>query len=403
MSAERGAVLVVNGGSSSIKFAIFGSDLTPVLHGKIGGIGVHPHISIRRADGASLADDDWGASAATSLGALIGLLGDWLSEHLRDTPLAAIGHRVAIGGLEHSGPVVLTPEVIDNLRSYIPLAPLHQPINLALIEAMGEAFAQVPQVACFDTAFHRTLPPEAEAYALPASLREAGASRYGFHGLSYEYIASQLARLGQGAATGRTVVAHLGSGASMCALQDGRSIATTMGFSPLSGLVMGTRSGDLDPGLMIWMIREQGLGVDQVERMLYSESGLKGLSGQTGDMGDLLQSDAPAASFAIDVFTYRVATALGSLCAALGGIDALIFTAGIGENSPAVRAAICDRAAWLGVRIDPQANEANAPCISSKDSAVSVWVLPTQEELMVARHTLRLVFGEGANSQRVAS
>ncbi|MBK5264239.1 MAG: acetate/propionate family kinase [Alphaproteobacteria bacterium] len=400
---EPGSILIVNGGSSSIKFAVFGADLLSLLHGKIAGIGTHPHFTAKRADGSLLADRDWGEGATITIDALVARLSRWLVDHLGDTDLSAIGHRVAIGGLEHSGPAILTPDIIAKLRALVPLAPLHQPINLDLIESLASVFPDVPQVACFDTAFHRTLPPEAETYALPALLRDAGACRYGFHGLSYEYISGQLPRLGKRVAEGRTVVAHLGSGASMCAMLAGRSIATTMGFSPLSGLVMGTRCGDLDPGLMIWLIRERGMSVDQVEHILYAESGLKGLSGLTGDMGELLASDDSLARFAVDVFAYRASTALGGLCAALGGLDALIFTAGIGENAPDIRAAICERSAWLGVRIDKRANQTNAQCISSDDSPVSVWVIPTQEELMVARHTANLAFEISSDSQVAAS
>ena len=270
----------------------------------------------------------------------------WLEGHLGDEKLSAIGHRVAIGGLEHSGPVLITPAILEKLRSLVPLAPLHLPRSLEPIESLKRLHPNLPQVACFDTAFHRTMPHVAELYGLPRSVSAAGGHRYGFHGLSYEYISGRLADFDPRAAAGRTVVAHLGSGASMCALRAGKSIATTMGFSPLSGLVMATRPGDLDPGLMIWLIRERGMTVEQVEQMLYEGSGLKGVSGLSGDMRDLLASSEPQAREAVELFVYRISIELGALCAALGGLDALVFTAGIGEHAAEI-SQICLRA--LGV------------------------------------------------------
>lgn len=390
MSIRKG-LLVVNAGSSSIKFAVFAENLAPVSSGKLANMRTDPHFSAQRADGGVIEDSHWPAASDGSIDQLIDRLVAWLRDHLRGGQIEAIGHRVAIGGLEHSGPVLVTPQIMEKLRAMIPLAPLHQPVNLALIDKLAQAFGDMPQLACFDTAFHRTMPPEAQTYALPAALRQAGACRYGFHGLSYEFIASQLPQLDPAAARGKTVVAHLGSGASMCALSGGCSIATSMGFSPLSGLVMATRCGDLDPGLMIWLLRERGMTVDQVEAMLYHDSGLKGISGQTGDMQQLLDAGDPAARLAVDIFTYRVSTQLGALCAALEGLDALVFTAGIGENAPAIRAAICARASWLGVRIDDAANGRNACLISTAGSAVPIYVVPTNEEKAIAGHMAAMI------------
>lgn len=314
----------------------------------------------------------------------------WLEGHLGDEKLSAIGHRVAIGGLEHSGPVLITPAILEKLRSLVPLAPLHLPRSLEPIESLKRLHPNLPQVACFDTAFHRTMPHVAELYGLPRSVSAAGGHRYGFHGLSYEYISGRLADFDPRAAAGRTVVAHLGSGASMCALRAGKSIATTMGFSPLSGLVMATRPGDLDPGLMIWLIRERGMTVEQVEQMLYEGSGLKGVSGLSGDMRDLLASSEPQAREAVELFVYRISIELGALCAALGGLDALVFTAGIGEHAAEICKSVCELSAWLGIRFDNSENRRGASRISTDDGTVSVWVIPTNEELMVAKHTASL-------------
>lgn len=393
MSPHKG-ILVINAGSSSIKFAVFGADLRRRLHGELEGIGTHPRLAATGVDGTSLVDRSLDAGAAAGIEDLIRQLMQWLEDHLGDEHLTAIGHRVGIGGLDHTGPVMVDSTVLARLKTLIPLAPLHQPRNLEAIEILRGSHGHIPQVACFDTAFHRTLPRVAQHYALPGHVTAAGAHRYGFHGISYEYIASTLAATDKQAANGRTVVAHLGSGASMCALQAGKSIATTMGFSPLSGLVMGTRPGDLDPGLMIWLIREQGMSVDEVEAMLYHDSGLKGVSGISNDMRDVLASNAPDAQLAVELFVYKISTELGALAAALSGLDALIFTAGIGENAPEIRRRVCQRSEWLGIRVDPAENLKNSLRISTDDSAVAVYVIPTNEEFMVARHTAHLVHPE---------
>ena len=388
--AERGTVLAINAGSSSIKFALFGTGLDRLLGGELSGIGSRPVPAARFADGRPEVAESWDGPGDEDAPALIRRLIDWIEAHAPAGRLAAIGHRVAIGGLDHSGPALLSPPLLETLRRLVPLAPLHQPRNLEPMEILIASHPHVPQVACFDTAFHRTLPREAELYGLPRALIEAGARRYGFHGLSYEYIAGRLAGIDRRAAEGRTIVCHLGSGASLCAMQAGRSVATTMGFSPLSGLVMATRPGDLDPGLMIWLLRERGMSVDEVEHMLYRDAGLKGVSGIGGEMRALLASDDPRAKEAVGLFVYSVVTEIGRLAAALGGLDAIVFTAGIGENAPQIRQAVCDRLHWLGLRLDPDRNRANARRISGTDSRVAVWVVPTDEELMVASHAVRL-------------
>jgi acetate kinase len=310
---------------------------------------------------------------------------------LHGETLVGVGHRVVHGGLEFMAPTRLDSTVLARLARYEPLAPLHQPHNLAAIRVLFERLPGVPQVACFDTAFHRTVPEVAQLFALPPRFAAAGVRRYGFHGLSYEYVASVLPSLDARAAGGRTVVFHLGNGASMCALSGGRSIATTMGFTAVDGLPMGTRSGSLDPGVLLFMIDELGLGAREIERLLYKESGLLGMSGVSSDMRELLASDEPAARLALDVFMYRARRELGSLVAALGGIDAIVFTAGIGENQPEVRHRICADAQWLGVELDAAANERHGPRISTPDSRVAAWVVPTDEETMIARHVVRLL------------
>jgi acetate kinase len=295
------------------------------------------------------------------------------------------------GGLEFMAPTPVDAGILERLDRYVPLAPLHQPHNLAAIRLMLERMPGVPEIACFDTAFHRTIPEVAQLFALPPRFAEAGIRRYGFHGLSYEYVASVLPTLDERAATGRTVVFHLGNGSSMCALAGGRSVATTMGFTAVDGLPMGTRTGALDPGVLLFMFDELGMSVREVERLLYQESGLLGMSGISSDMRDLLMSDAPAARLALDVFVYRARRELGSLAAALGGLDAVVFTAGIGENQPEVRQRVCADAAWLGLELDVEANERHGPRISRAGSRVSAWVVPTDEETMIARHVARLL------------
>jgi acetate kinase len=396
----KGGILVLNAGSSSLKFALYQAGPAESLRlssrGEIERIGAEPHFVVTDASGKVLAEQNWEAEKSVGVHDLLQVLMGWIESHFGAGHLVAAGHRVALGGLEHSGPMLLTDAVIDRLRRLVPLAPLHQPHNLDPIEALWKFHPAMPQVACFDTAFHRTMPPVAELYGLPRSLTEAGARRYGFHGLSYEYIAGELPMIDAEAAVGRTVVAHLGSGASMCALAGGRSVATTMGFSPLSGLVMGTRPGELDPGVLFWLMREKNLSWDEIESKLYCDSGLLGVSGISGDMRVLLASTDQHAREAVDLFVYRICRELGSLAAALNGLDALVFTGGIGEHAAPIRAAVCRQCAWLGIAIDETANQRGGPMLNTTNSQVKVWVVPTDEELMIARHTAAIVLADVA-------
>jgi acetate kinase len=309
-----------------------------------------------------------------------------------------VGHRVVHGGARFAGPVVVTPQVLDELRALIPLAPLHQPHNLAAIDAVSDRLPGVAQVACFDTAFHRGQPAVAELVPLPREIRAGGVQRYGFHGLSYEYVGSVLPDVAPEIARGRVIVAHLGSGASLCALRDGKSVDSSFGFTALDGLCMGTRPGALDPGVVLHLFQGLSLSAKDVETLLYKKAGLLGISGISNDMRDLIDNSAPEARLAVDYFVYRVAKEIGALAAVLGGIDGLVFTAGIGENSAEVRRRICDASAWLGIDMDAAANAARGPRISSARSKVSAWVIPTNEELMIARHTGRLLGLTGARS-----
>jgi len=391
------AILVLNAGSSSLKFEVFlpaGGELTRAEEGVVEELHDRPGVTIRDAAGAVVTQRTWDRGIGHA-GALAFLL-DWFDTHEAGHTLVAVGHRVVHGGAEFAAPVRITPEVVARLEALVPLAPLHQPGNLLPVTTLMAQRPALPQVACFDTAFHRTMPWVAQAFALPRALTAAGVHRYGFHGLSYEYVASVLPRYDARAAAGRTVVLHLGNGASMCALAHGRSVATTMGFTALDGLVMGTRCGSLDPGVLLYLLDAQGMDARGVERLLYHESGLLGVSGVSSDMRRLLESPEAGAREAVDLFCYRIGRELGSLAAALGGLDALVFTAGIGEHAAAVRAAVCSAAAWLGVALDPVANDAGGPRISRDASRVAAWVIPTDEELMIACHTRDLVLGPPA-------
>jgi acetate kinase len=391
------AILVVNAGSSSLKFQLFelfdGATLDLELKGQYDGIGVRPRLVAQDDAGKVLADDSYAPSEIPDLPAALDALEAWIALHLADNRLIAVGHRVVHGGPDFSRPVIVDDAVMATLETLVPLAPLHQPNNLAPIRAMRARLPGVPQVACFDTSFHRGHPEVADRFAIPDAMYRQGVRRYGFHGLSYEYVASRLPEIDPALARGRVIVLHLGSGASMCALEAGRSVDSTMGFTALDGLPMGTRPGQLDPGVVLHMMTTLGMDARQIERILYHESGLKGLSGISNDMRDLEASDAPAAKLAIDYFVYRIAKEAGALAAALGGVDGLVFTAGIGENSARIRARVCARCAWLGVELDPAANEAKASRITTPTSRVPAFVVPTNEELMIARHTLRLVRG----------
>jgi len=392
VSSGGEAIVVLNAGSSSIKFCTFRRDadgLERELRGQVAGLGTRPRLVAKRGKDI-VVDRELSAGAMTHADAL-GLLLDFLRAELHDEAIVGVGHRVVHGGLEFMAPTRVDHAILARLDRYVPLAPLHQPHNLAAIRLMLERLPGVPEIACFDTAFHRSVPDVAQLFALPPRFAESGVRRYGFHGLSYEYVASVLPALDARAASGRTVVFHLGNGASMCAISGGQSVATTMGFTAVEGLPMGTRSGSLDPGVLLFMFEELGLGVRDVERLIYHESGLLGMSGLSRDMRDLLASEAPAARLAVDVFCYRARRELGSLVAALGGLDAVVFTAGIGENQAEVRRRICVGATWLGLELDEAANARHGPRISLPDSRISAWVVPTDEELMIARHVARLL------------
>jgi len=386
------ALVVLNAGSSSIKFCTFrrdGSRLERELRGQVSDLGRAPRMTVKRGVDP-VADRGLSDGPMTHADALDVLL-DALRAELHGEAIVGVGHRVVHGGLEFMAPTRVDAAVLGRLERYNALAPLHQPHNLSAIRVMLERLPGVPEIACFDTAFHRTVPEVAQLFALPPRFAAAGVRRYGFHGLSYEYVASVLPALDERAAAGRTVVMHLGNGASMCAMSAGRSVATTMGFTAVDGLPMGTRTGALDPGVLLFMFDELGMSVREVERLLYHESGLLGMSGISSDMRELLASEAPAARLALDVFAYRARRELGSLAAALGGLDAVVFTAGIGENQPEVRRRICADAAWLGLELDAAANERHGPCISAAGSRVTAWVVPTDEETMIARHVARLL------------
>jgi acetate kinase len=388
-------VLVLNAGSSSLKFQALAWDdgeLSLQFRGQIEGIGTQPRFSARNAQGEAIENRELTPAQASDRDACLQTLAEWLRERLEGRELAGVGHRVVHGGVRYSRPVRVDRDVLAELEALVPLAPLHQPHNLAPIRALLDRRPDLPQVACFDTAFHRTQPPLSELFGLPYELYEAGIRRYGFHGLSYEYVARKLREVASEVAGKRIVVAHLGSGASMCALHDGCSVASTMGFTALDGLPMGTRCGSLDAGVVVYLGRDRGMSMDDVERLLYQRSGLLGVSGVSNDMRELEASDSPRARLAIDYFIYRIGRELGSLVAALGGLDALVFTAGIGENSPSIRAAVGERAAWLGVDIDPSLNATRGVTrISTPQSTVPVFVIPTNEELVIAQHTAALV------------
>ncbi len=388
------AIVVLNAGSSSIKFSLFfdrGGELELDMRGQVEGIYTTPHFIAKSREGTTVSEKSW--SGATQLGhdgALDHLI--WfLRTELADKRLVGVGHRVVHGGLDFTQPVRVDAGTVQSLEKLVPLAPLHQPHNLAPIRRLLDRAPDVPQIACFDTSFHRTNPELAQRFGLPEELHAAGVRRYGFHGLSYEYIASVMPQFDAQAAAGRTVVLHLGNGASMCAIEASRSITSTMGFTAIDGLLMGTRSGALDPGVILYLLNQRGLDARAIEKLIYNESGLLGVSGISSDMRMLLASEDARAKLAIDLYCYRIRRELGSLAAALGGLDAIVFTGGIGENSAAIRERVCHDAAWLGVELDQSANAAGSSCISAPGSRVSAWTIPTNEELMIARHTRRIL------------
>ena len=388
-------LLVINAGSSSIKFTIYQTDtsyeLIADVAGQIEGIGGQPSLTVKNPDGVVLINRTLTVDEAPNHRGAITIIRTWLREYFAGEILLAVGHRVVHGGQHYSAPVLINATVLAELETLVPLAPLHQPHNLATIRALLETMPSLPQVACFDTAFHCTQPTVAQRFAIPRRFAEEGIRRYGFHGLSYAYIASILPTLEPTLADARIIVAHLGSGASLCALHRGRSIATTMGFSPLDGLVMGTRCGSIDPGVLLYLMDRHSMDARALEQLLYHQSGLLGVSGISNDMRTLLASDNPHAQEAIELFVYRTGREIGSLAAALGGLDALVFTGGIGEYSAEIRAKVCHQAAWLGLELDDLANEAAATHISTLNSKLYAWIVPADENQMIAHQTLRQV------------
>ena len=387
-------ILVVNAGSSSVKFQVFAAqssgELTRKIKGQIDGIGTRPRLRGSDADGAQSADREFRPEDVADVPAALHAAAAWLRDELRINP-TAIGHRVVHGGPDFDRPVLVTAEVLARLERYVPLAPLHQPHNLAPIRSILARLPDLPQVACFDTAFHRGHSAIADHYAIPERFYAEGMRRYGFHGLSYEYIATRLPQVAPEIASARVIVAHLGSGASMCALAGGRSVESSMGFTALDGIPMGTRPGQIDPGVLLYLIEQKGMSAAAVADLLYRECGLKGLSGISNDVRELQASKDPRAQFALDHFSYRVALHAGMLASALGGLDAFVFTAVIGENSADVRARVAARLEWLGAELDAAANAAHAMLISRQGSRLALYVIPTDEELMIARHTSALL------------
>jgi acetate kinase len=393
------ALLTLNAGSSSIKFALFQHSspipAQPELVGQIDGIGAKPHLKAKDKNGNTLDNADLPISSDADGGqhrAALDHLVNWLHDHEAGWRIAAVGHRVVHGAESYSHPIKLNDAHIARLKEFIPLAPLHQPHNLAGIEAMHAALPGIPQIACFDTAFHRTQPAIAQLFALPRRITAQGVRRYGFHGLSYEYIADVLPQhLDAERANGRVIVAHLGNGASMCAMLGRKSQATTMGFTAVEGLMMGTRTGAIDPGVLLYLMDYDGMDAKKLTNLLYKESGLLGVSGISQDMRELLASDKPEAKEAVDLFCYRIVREIGSLAAAIGGLDALVFTGGIGEHAAPVRERICSQLGWLGFEFDTTANNSLNECISTTGSRAAILVIPTNEEWMLARHTAELI------------
>lgn len=394
-------ILVVNAGSSSVKFQVFAVEgegrLKRQIKGQMDGIGSRPRLRASGANGDVIADRAYPIEAVPDVPVAMAVAGAWLREENNIDPVA-VGHRVVHGGPDHSRPVLIDHGVVGRLERYVSLAPLHQPHNLAPIRTILHNFPALPQVACFDTAFHRDHDALADHYAIPHQLHAEGVRRYGFHGLSYEYIARRLPHVVPDIAGGRVIVAHLGSGASMCAMRGGKSVESTMGFTALDGLAMGTRPGQLDPGVVLYLLSEKGMPAAKVQDFLYRECGLKGLSGISNDMRELQGSADPRAKFAVDYFVYRIGLNAGMLAAALQGLDAFIFTAGIGENSSSIRSLIAERLGWLGVALDPAANDTHSGRISRSDSKIPVYVIPTDEELMIAQHTLALLISRQSSS-----
>ncbi|HEX5049370.1 MAG TPA: acetate/propionate family kinase [Gammaproteobacteria bacterium] len=393
MAAANDYLLVLNAGSSSLKFRVYErspqTQWHPAVHGQIEGIGTNARFTADDGAGKTLDKKDL-AQVRDARGAL-DALAEWLRARYAKANVLGVGHRVVHGGARYAEPVVVTAKVLEELRALTPLAPLHQPHNLAPIETLLERMPGVPQVACFDTGFHRGHSAVADLVPLPKEIRDTGVQRYGFHGLSYEYISQALPQAAPSIARGRVIVAHLGSGASLCAMQNGKSLDCTLGFTALDGLCMGTRPGAVDPGVILHLFQTMKLEPKAVETMLYKQSGLLGISGVSNDMRDLLASQEAGAKLAVDYFVYRAAQEIGAFAAVLGGVDGLVFTAGIGEHSAEIRKRICEASAWLGVELDAAANAKHGPKITTGAARVSAWVVPTNEELMIARHTGRLL------------
>jgi len=382
-------VLILNAGSSSLKFCVFrppsNDNLEMVVRGQIEGIGGAATLSVKDADGNDLVSKKAYSEIGDALGAL-DVLAAWLRSQFTNARIVGVGHRVVHGGTRYFLPTIITNEVMNDLRQLVPLAPLHQPYNLAAIQAVTDRLPEVPQVACFDTGFHRGHDPVIDLVPLPEDLRKHGIQRYGFHGLSYEYISSVLPQVAPEVKGGRVIVAHLGSGASLCAFRDGKSVDSTLGFTALDGLCMGTRPGALDPGVVLYLFQTLGLTASEVETILYKKSGLLAISGLSNDMRILIEDGGDKASLALEYFIYRASKEIGALTAVLKGIDALVFTAGIGENSPLIRQRIGEASSWLGIDINQDANSSNNLRISTPNSKVAVFVIPTNEELMIAKH-----------------
>jgi len=385
-------IAVLNAGSSSIKFAVFqqSADQQQLFGGQVEQIGVAPRLTVKDSTGGTMLETQWSANeldhrsaTRTILETVIGLLGG--------KPVAGVGHRVVHGGTQFTAPVIVTKEVVESLKTLCPLAPLHQPHNLIAIESIAAAAPHVPQVACFDTAFHRSQPSLAQMFALPRELTDSGIRRYGFHGLSYEFVRGRLKEVAPDLAAGKVIVAHLGNGASLCAMSGGKSVATTMGFTAVEGLMMGTRCGSIDPGVLIYLMDERGMDARALEKLIYKESGLGGVSGISSDMRALRGSDDPRAREAIDLFVYRIVREIGSLAAALGGLDGLVFTGGIGQRDAKTRQEVVAGCGWLGAELDDGANARANGRIDAASSQLPVWVIPTDEEQVIARHTATLL------------
>ncbi len=394
-------IVVFNAGSTSLKFAAYAVEaeatLSPLRVGRIDRMQGDPHFAVKNGAGKSLDTHEWGDGHAIDHAAALQYVIRWLKANLSDAKIVAAGHRVLLGGMRFDAPVLIDGDVLDYLDSLVAMEPSHQLFNVAGARAFAQAFPKLPQVACFDNSFHRTMPEVAQTYALPKDVRDAGVRHWGYHGISYEYISRQVPKFATSAR--RVIAAHLGGGASLCAMLDGRSVETTMGFSGLSGLPMATRSGDVPPGALFYLLRSKRFDDASLEKMLYERSGLLGLSGISGDMRELQDSADPRAVAAIEHFVYAMTKYIGAYTAVLGGLDALVFTAGVGENSVPLRAALCGKLASMGVKLDEPANASGGPRISTADSGVSVWVIPTDEEFMIAQHMLALI-GPRARSSR---